>query len=77
VQRIDRGLQLGLPTGVDKSVSPACVKICPVGARIFGDALAPESQVSKYMAEHETYQLSEDWGTQPKVHYVSPANRSS
>jgi molybdopterin-containing oxidoreductase family iron-sulfur binding subunit len=77
VQRIDRGLSLGLTPGVDKSVSPACVEICPVGARIFGDALDPESPVSKYMAEHETFKLREDWGTQPKVHYVSPANGRS
>jgi molybdopterin-containing oxidoreductase family iron-sulfur binding subunit len=77
VQRIDRGLSLGLTPGVDKSVSPACVEICPVGARIFGDALDPQSPVSKYMAEHETFKLREDWGTQPKVHYVSPANGRS
>jgi Fe-S-cluster-containing dehydrogenase component len=75
MQRIDRGMRLGLTPGVDKAVSPACVAICPVGARIFGDALDPASPVSQYMAEHETFQLREDWGTQPKVHYVSPANR--
>ncbi len=74
-QRIDRGLAQGLKPGIDKGVTPACVEICPVGARIFGDIRDPESPVSRYLAEHETFRLREDWGTQPKVHYVSPAHR--
>ncbi len=77
VQRIDRGLAQGLKPGIDQSVTPACVEICPVGARIFGDINDPASPVSKFLAEHETFQLREDWGTQPKVHYVSPANGRS
>jgi molybdopterin-containing oxidoreductase family iron-sulfur binding subunit len=72
VQRIDRALEEGLTPGVNRGVSPACVEICPVNARIFGNILDPESPVSKYMEEHHTFRLREDWGTQPKVHYVRP-----
>lgn len=72
VQRIDRGLEQGLTPGVDRQASPACVNICPVGARVFGDLNDPESPVAKYMAEHDTFRLREDFGTEPKVHYVRP-----
>ena len=70
--RIDRGLAQGLVPGVDEEATPACVAACPVGARVFGDALDPESPVSKYLAEHPTFRLREDFGTEPKVHYVRP-----
>ena len=72
VHRIDRGLSQGLTPGVDPQATPACVNICPVNARIFGDVKDPESPVSKYLAEHETFRLREDFGTEPKVHYVRP-----
>lgn len=72
VQRIDRGLSQGLTPGVDPQATPACVNICPVKARIFGDIHDPESPVSKYMEEHDTFRLREDFGTEPKVHYVRP-----
>lgn len=70
VQRIDRGLSQGLTPGVDDAATPACVAACPVGARIFGDILDEESPVSKYLQEHESFVLHEEWGTQPKVHYI-------
>jgi len=76
VQRIDRGLALGLTPGVDMAVTPACVAICPVGARVFGNILDTQSPVSKYLEEHETFKLREEWGTQPKVHYVRPEGKS-
>jgi molybdopterin-containing oxidoreductase family iron-sulfur binding subunit len=72
VHRIDRGLEHGLMPGVDRAATPACVNICPVGARVFGDIKDPESPISKYLAEHETFRLREDFGTEPKVHYVRP-----
>jgi len=72
VQRIDRATELGLKPGVDKEVSPACVAICPVNARIFGDIKDPESPVFQFLRKNDTFRLREDWGTEPKVHYVRP-----
>lgn len=72
VHRIDRGLAHGLVPGVDQVATPACVNICPVNARIFGNVKDPESPVSKYLASHDTFRLREDFGTEPKVHYVRP-----
>src|SRR5512134_1225703 len=45
VHRIDRGLAEGLTPGVDPQATPACVNICPVGARVFGDANDPDSPI--------------------------------
>lgn len=75
VQRIDRGLEQGLAPGVDAAATPACVNACPVSARLFGDALDPASPVSKFLTEHDTFRLREDFGTEPKVHYVRPKGK--
>ena len=77
VQRIDLAVSQGLNPGVHMEVSPACVEICPVGARVFGDILDEESPVSMYMREHPTFRLREDWGTEPKVHYVQPETKGA
>ena len=77
VHRIDRGLAQGLAPGVDRAATPACVNACPVGARLFGDTLDPESLVSKYRAGHRTIRLREDFGTEPKVHYVLPEKKEA
>lgn len=76
IQRIDRGLEQGLMPGVDPQATPACVNECPVGARVFGDVNDPESPISKFLDEHETFRLREDFGTEPKVHYVRPTKDS-
>lgn len=72
-QRVDRGLELGLTPGVDPDATPACVVICPVGARIFGDLNDPESKVSQWLKANSSYRLREDLGTGPRVYYL-PAN---
>lgn len=72
VQRIDRGLAQGLTPGIDRAATPACVNICPVGARVFGNIKDEESPISVFLASHETFRLREDFGTEPKVHYVRP-----
>jgi Fe-S-cluster-containing dehydrogenase component len=77
VHRINRGLEQGLTPGVDPQATPACVNICPVGARAFGDIHDPKSPVSKYLAEHDTFRLREDFGTEPKVHYVRPQKKEA
>jgi len=69
-QRIDRGLTLGLTPGVDDEATPACVVVCPTGARVFGDLNDPESEVSKLLEENAYYRLREDLGTNPRVYYL-------
>lgn len=71
-QRIDRGLTLGLTPGIDEEATPACVVTCPMGARKFGDLNDPESEVSILLRENPSFQLRDDLGTSPRVHYLSP-----
>ena len=72
-QRIDRGLALGLEPGVDMDATPACVGVCPVGARLFGDLNDPNSSVSKVLRENPSYRLRDDLGTGPRVYYIPAA----
>jgi Fe-S-cluster-containing dehydrogenase component len=69
-QRIDRGLSLGLQPGADADASPACVVICPTGARMFGDLNDPETNVSRLLHENASYRLRENLGTGPRVYYL-------
>jgi phenylacetyl-CoA:acceptor oxidoreductase subunit 1 len=77
VHRIDRGLAQGLIPGVDQAATPACVNACPVGARVFGDVNDPESPVSMYLTQNDTFRIREDFGTEPKVHYVRPEKKEA
>jgi molybdopterin-containing oxidoreductase family iron-sulfur binding subunit len=55
---------------VDKGLDPACVATCPTNALIFGDTEDPDTPISRYLAEKRTWDLLEDAGTEPRVHYV-------
>jgi phenylacetyl-CoA:acceptor oxidoreductase subunit 1 len=72
IHRIDSGLQKGLMPGIDREATPACVNICPVGARAFGNLKDPESPVSKLIAANPTFVLREELGTEPSVFYIPP-----
>jgi Fe-S-cluster-containing dehydrogenase component len=72
IHRIDKGLRAGLKPGIDREATPACVNICPVGARAFGDFLDPESNVSKLIAANPSLRLREELGTEPSVYYLPP-----
>ncbi len=72
VHRIDAGLAKGLMPGVDEEATPACVNVCPVNARFFGNLNDPESTVSKIIATMPTLRLREDLGTEPSVYYIPP-----
>ncbi len=69
-QRIDRGLSLGMTPGVDAEATPACVVVCPVGARHFGDLTDEQSGVSRLLKERTSYRLRADMGTGPRVYYL-------
>lgn len=72
IHRIDRGLAQGLVPGQDRAATPACVNICPVEARVFGDFNDPNSQVSRILDELPSFRLREDLGTEPNVYYIPP-----
>lgn len=72
VHRLDSGLAQGLRPGVDPEATPACVNICPVTARYFGDLNDSESIVAKIINSTPTFRLREDLGTEPNVYYIPP-----
>ncbi|HEU4927213.1 MAG TPA: 4Fe-4S dicluster domain-containing protein [Vicinamibacterales bacterium] len=48
---------------------PACVEVCPVGARKFGNLLDPDSEI-RYIIEHKRVMvLKEELNTMPKFFY--------
>jgi molybdopterin-containing oxidoreductase family iron-sulfur binding subunit len=54
---------------VRKGRYPACVEICPVGARKFGNLLDEEGEIRYLMREKRVFVLKEDLNTQPKFYY--------
>jgi molybdopterin-containing oxidoreductase family iron-sulfur binding subunit len=48
---------------------PACVEVCPLGARKFGDLLDPSSEV-RYVLEHKrVFVLKSELNTEPRFYY--------
>ena len=48
---------------------PACVEVCPVGARKFGNLLDPESEI-RYVLEHKrVFVLKNELNTRPRFFY--------
>ena len=70
VERIEKGLKKGLKPGVDREGTPACVNICPVGARTFGDLDDPSSEVSALIKRRKGTPFHSEFGTEPSVYYV-------
>jgi len=48
---------------------PACVEICPVGARKFGNLLDPNSEIRYCIDNKRVFRLKEDLNTNPKFFY--------
>ena len=48
---------------------PACLEVCPVGARNFGNLLDPNSQVSQILRNKHVFVLKQDAGTLPRFFY--------
>jgi molybdopterin-containing oxidoreductase family iron-sulfur binding subunit len=48
---------------------PACVEICPVGARKFGNLLDETSEMRYLLREKRVFVLKEELNTQPKFYY--------
>jgi len=53
---------------------PACVEVCPVGARSFGDLNDPESPIRRIIEEYGAFVLRPEAGTKPRFfYYFGPA----
>jgi len=48
---------------------PACVEVCPVGARKFGNLLDPDSEIRQVIETKRIFVLKEDLDTHPKFFY--------
>jgi len=48
---------------------PACVEVCPVGARKFGNLLDPKSEIRYCIENKRVFRLKEDLNTYPKFYY--------
>jgi molybdopterin-containing oxidoreductase family iron-sulfur binding subunit len=48
---------------------PACVEVCPVGARKFGNLLDPSSEIRHILANKRVFILKEELNTRPKFFY--------
>jgi molybdopterin-containing oxidoreductase family iron-sulfur binding subunit len=54
---------------VRKGRYPACVEICPVGARKFGNLLDPDSEIRNIIENKRVFIFKEEINTQPKFFY--------
>ena len=54
---------------VRKGRYPACVEICPVGARKFGNLLDESSEMRYLLREKRVFVLKEDLNTRPRFYY--------
>ena len=48
---------------------PACLEVCPTGARVFGNLLDPDSEISYILKNKRVYVLKEEVGTLPRFYY--------
>jgi Fe-S-cluster-containing dehydrogenase component len=48
---------------------PACVEICPVGARKFGNLLDPESEIRRVIETKRVFVFKEELNTEPRFYF--------
>jgi molybdopterin-containing oxidoreductase family iron-sulfur binding subunit len=48
---------------------PACLEVCPTGARVFGNLRDPNSEMNYILKNKRVYVLKEDVGTLPRFYY--------
>ena len=49
---------------------PACLEVCPTGARKFGNLLDPESEISRVLSTQRVFVLKQDAETTPRFFYI-------
>jgi tetrathionate reductase subunit B len=55
---------------ITKGLKPACVEVCPVTARVFGDLNDPQSDVSLFIKNNRVEVLKPETGNAPNVFYI-------
>ncbi len=55
---------------ITKGLQPACVEVCPVNARIFGDLMDPGSAIRKFIRENRVQVLKPETGNAPTCFYI-------
>jgi phenylacetyl-CoA:acceptor oxidoreductase subunit 1 len=70
IERVDEGVTLGRMPGADLDYTPACAASCVAEAIRFGDFNDPQSNVSRLVAEHPSFQMHAELGTDPQVRYL-------
>jgi tetrathionate reductase subunit B len=55
---------------ISRGENPACVEVCPVGARVFGDLSDPDSPIQSIVNAPDVDLLRADLGTRPRVFYA-------
>ena len=48
---------------------PACLEVCPTGARVFGNVLDPSSDIRWVLENKRVFVLKEELGTKPRFYY--------
>jgi Fe-S-cluster-containing dehydrogenase component len=52
-----------------KNLAPACMEVCPTGARIYGNLRDRNSELVKFLKEHTTQVLRGNLNTGAKLYY--------
>ena len=55
---------------ITRGLLPACVQVCPKGARIFGDLRDPTTEISMILKRKRYRLLRPEMGTHPKCYYI-------
>jgi len=55
---------------ITKGLQPACVEVCPVKARIFGDLNHEASDISKFVRDNRVQVLKPETGNAPTCFYI-------
>ena len=55
---------------IQKGMRPACVTVCPAGARKFGNVKDPDSEVAKIIEQERVRTLKPELGTKAFVYYL-------